>query len=139
MHMKDRKPVIIAVAVGGLALAANGAAAAIALSATAAPPQAAVFGIAGLTAAFIGLIVTIIWALRDDTVKPRQYRERVFTPWSEQEEDFAPMVAQATTRSSLALARVPLPAMAPAAAVSEGRVVYIAEWLKARGVEHANA
>jgi hypothetical protein len=136
--MNDRKPVIIAVAVGGLALAANGAAAAIALSATAAPPQAAVFGIAGLTAAFVGLVATIVWALRGDAVKPRPHRERVFTPWSEQEEDFAP-IAEPAPRSSLALARLPIPALAASPAASEGRVVYIAEWLKARGIEHANA
>jgi hypothetical protein len=139
MHMNDRKPVIIAVAVGGLALVANGAAAMIALSATAAPPQAAVFGITGLTAAFIGLIVTIVWAFRDEPKQPSIRHQRVFTPWSEQEDNFAPMAEPASTRSSLALARVPLPAMAASPAVSEGRVVYIAEWLKARGVEHANA
>jgi hypothetical protein len=132
--MNDRKPVIIAVAVGGLALAANGAAAVIALSASAAPPQAAVFGITGLTAAFIGLIATIIWAFRDDTAKPRQHHERVFTPWSEQEEQFIP-IAEPAGGSSLALAWAPVPAptLAPAPAISEARVIYIADWLKAHG------
>jgi hypothetical protein len=63
--MSARKPVIIAIAVGGLALAANGAAAMIAITASASPPEAVACGIIGLTAAFIGLITTIIWAFRD--------------------------------------------------------------------------
>jgi hypothetical protein len=137
--MSDRKPVIIAVAVGSLALAANGAAAMVAISASAAPPEAAVFGITGLTAAFVGLIATIIWAFRDEE-RPARPRERVFTPWSEQEEEFAP-IAEPAGRSSLALARAPAPAPAPvqAPAASEGVVIYLAEWLKTRGIEHANA
>jgi hypothetical protein len=136
--MSDRKPVIIAIAVGSLALAANGAAAVIAISASSAPPQAAIFGITGLTAAFIGLIATIIWAFSDD-VKPAR-RERVFTPWSEHmEQAFTrPLEPTPAPRSSLALARQPLPA-AMAEPASEGRVVYIADWLKAHGAEHANA
>jgi hypothetical protein len=135
--MRDRKPVIIAIAVGGLALAANGAAAVIAITASSSPPEAAVFGITGLTAAFVGLIATMIWAFRDEA-KPAHPRERVFTPWSEQEEAFVP-IAEPAGRSSLALARAPAPAPIPAPVASEGRVIYLAEWLKARGVEHANA
>ncbi|HXE26969.1 MAG TPA: hypothetical protein VN656_00575 [Stellaceae bacterium] len=136
--MNDRKPVIIAVAVGGLALAANGAAALIAISASSSPPEAAAFGIIGLTAAFIGLIFTIIWAFRDDA-QPSIRHERVFTPWSERdEEEFAP-IAGPIGRSPLALARVaaPAPALTLAPAASEGQVIYIAEWLKARGIQHA--
>jgi hypothetical protein len=137
--MSDRKPVIIAIAVGSLALTANGAAAMIAISASSAPPQAAVFGIVGLTAAFAGLITTIIWAFRDDP-KPAR-RERVFTPWSEHlEQAFIPAAEPARApRSSLALARLPIPAAMAAPVASEGRVVYIADWLKAHGAEHANA
>ena len=136
--MNDRKPVIIAVAVGGLALAANGAAALIAISASSSPPEAAAFGIIGLTAAFIGLIFTIIWAFRDDA-QPSIRHERVYTPWSERdEEEFAP-IAEPIGRSPLALARVAAPAPAPTLvpAASEGQVIYIAEWLKARGIQHA--
>jgi hypothetical protein len=138
--MSDRKPVIIAIAVGGLALAANGAAAMIAIAASSSPPEAVALGIIGLTAAFAGLITTIIWAFRDDA-PPSIRHERIFTPWSEREEiEFAPL-AEPVGRSSLALARAPAPAFAPlpAPAASDGRVVYIAEWLKARGIEHANA
>ena len=89
--MSDRKPVIIALAVGSLALAANGAAAMIAIAASAAPPEAVAFGIIGLTAAFIGLITTIIWAFRDEA-PPSIRHERVFTPWSERNDvEFAPL------------------------------------------------
>ncbi len=138
--MSDRKPVIIAIAVGGLALAANGAAAMIAIAASSSPPVAAAFGIVGLTAAFAGLATTIIWAFRDDA-PPSIRHERIFTPWSEHAEiEFAPL-AGPVGRSSLALARAPAfaPAAMPAPVAGDGRVVYIADWLKARGVEHANA
>lgn len=140
--MNDRKPVIIAIAVGGLALAANGEAAIIAISASSSPPEAAAFGIIGLIAAFIGLTFTIIWAFRDEP-QPSIRHERIFTPWSEraEEEELAPL-AEPVGRSPLALARVaaaPLPAPMPTPAASEGRVIYIADWLKARGIEHANA
>ena len=143
--MSDRNPVIIAVSVGGLALAANGAAAAIAISASPSPPEAVVFGIAGLTAAVIGLIAAVIWAFRDETM-PSLGREREFTPWSEHADaaELAPLAGPAG-RSPLALARAaapaqflaPAPAPARAPAVSEGRVIYIAEWLKAHDVQHA--
>ena len=144
--MSDRKPVIIAIAVGGLALAANGAAAIIAISASSAPPEAAACGIIGLTAAFVGLIFTIIWAFRDEP-QPSIRHERIFTPWSEraEEEELAPLaepVANSGGRSPLALVRVaaaPNPAPMPVPAASEGRVIYIADWLKARGIETANA
>lgn len=132
--MSERKPVIIAIAVGTLALAANGAAAVVAISASSAPPQAAAFGVIGLTAAFVGLIATIIWAFRDEPQAPPIRHQRVFTPWSERaEEEFAPL-AEPSGRSALALARFPLPAQAPAEEIaqSEGTVIYIAEWLKAR-------
>lgn len=137
--MNDRKPVIIAIAVGGLALAANGAAALIAISASSSPPEAAAFGIIGLTAAFVGLIFTIIWAFRDDP-QPSIRHERIFTPWSERadEEELTPL-PEPVGRSPLALARMPAPAPMPAPAASEGQVIYIAEWLKARGIEPANA
>jgi len=110
----------------------------IAISASSSPPEAAAFGIIGLTAAFIGLIFTIIWAFRDDA-QPSIRHERVFTPWSERdEEEFAP-IAGPIGRSPLALARVaaPAPALTLAPAASEGQVIYIAEWLKARGIQHA--
>jgi hypothetical protein len=127
----DRVPVIIAIAVGSLALAANGAAAMIAISASSAPPEAAMFGITGLSAAFVGLIATIIWAFRDDP-QPSIRHERIFTPWSERAEEFAP-VAAASGRSALALARMPMPAQAPAEeAAPDATVIYIADWLKAR-------
>jgi hypothetical protein len=143
--MNDRKPVMIAVAVGSLALAANGAAAVIAISASSAPPEAALFGITGLSAAFVGLLATIIWAFRDDP-KPASIRhQRVFTPWSERADaEFAP-ITDTAGRSGLALARVAAPAPlltarpAEEQAMSDGTVVYIAEWLKARGLAHANA
>jgi hypothetical protein len=141
--MNDRKPVMIAVAVGSLALAANGAAAIIAISASSAPPEAALFGITGLSAAFVGLLATIIWAFRDDP-KPIRH-QRIFTPWSERADaEFAPP-AETSGRSGLALARVAAPAPlltarpAEEPAASDGTVVYLAEWLKARGPEHANA
>ena len=137
--MSDRKPVIIAVAVGGLALAANGVAAAIAISASSAPPEAAAFGIIALATAFIGLIVTMIWAFREET-RPAIRHERLFTPWSEREDlGLAPLV-ETRGRAPLALARTaaaPAPAPLAAPAASDGRVIYIAEWLKARGIQHA--
>ncbi|HWE73977.1 MAG TPA: hypothetical protein VG328_12510 [Stellaceae bacterium] len=139
--MNDRKPVIIAVAVGSLALAANGAVAVIAISASSAPPDAALFAITGLSAAFVGLIATIIWALRDDP-KPASIRhQRVFTPWAERaDEEFAALV-ETSGRSALALARVaaPAPQRTEAPAAGEATVIYIAEWLKTRRVEHASA
>jgi hypothetical protein len=132
--MSDRKPVIIAVAVGGLALAANGAAAVIAISATS-PPEAAAFGITGLIAAFIGLLTTILWAWRDEA-PPQRRRERVFTPWTPlQEQDEAPLVAEEIE----AVAPRALAAAAPVAAVSDGRVIYLQDWLKAHSAQHANA
>jgi hypothetical protein len=130
--MSDRKPVIIALAVGSLALAANAVGAAIAISESSSPPEAAAFGIIGLTAAFIGLIVTIVWAFQEES-KPAIHSDRLFTPWSERADfEFAPL---AVGRSPLAVAHAPAPIATPA--VSDGRVVYIAEWLKARGVQHA--
>jgi hypothetical protein len=142
--MNDRKPVMIAVAVGSLALAANGAAAVIAISASSAPPEAALFGITGLSAAFVGLLATMIWAFRADP-KPSSIRhERIFTPWSERADEFAP-IAETGSRSGLALARVAAPAPlltarpAEEPATSEATVVYLAEWLKTRGLAHANA
>lgn len=137
--MSDRNPIIIAVAVGGLALAANGAAAMIAISTSPSPPAAVTFGVAGLAAAFIGLIAAVIWAFRDEC-KPSLHRERVFTPWSERADAAEPaLLARPVGRSSLALARTvaPAPSLAVAPAVGESRVIYIAEWLKARGVQHA--
>jgi hypothetical protein len=133
--MSDRKPVIIAVAVGGLALAANGAAAVIALSASSAPPEATTFAITGLSAAFIGLIITIVWAF-EGASKPALRHERLFTPWSEREAAQEPaLFVKQSGRSSLALARVAAPTLAPAA--SAGRVIYIADWLKAHDAQHA--
>ncbi|HEY1502744.1 MAG TPA: hypothetical protein VGF92_00525 [Stellaceae bacterium] len=137
--MNDGKPVIIAVAVGGLALAANSAAAAIALAASSAPPEAAVFAIIGLTAAFVGLMITIAWAFQAEP-QPATQHERVFTPWSEREETGL-MFAEAAGRSSRGFARTAAapaemlaePAPMPAPAASDGRVIYIADWLKARG------
>jgi hypothetical protein len=135
-HMNDRKPVIIAIAVGSLALAANGAAAMIAISASSAPPQAAIFGIIGLAAAFGGLLATVIWAFRDEPA-PSIRHQRVFTPWSERSdviEEFVPVAAPAG-RSSLALARLaakPMP-VAAHAIESDAQVIYIADWLKAHG------
>ena len=137
--MSERKPVIIAIAVGSLALAANGAAAMIAISASSSPPEAAAFGIIGLTAAFVGLIATIIWAFRDEPEQPSIRHQRIFTPWSERsEEEFAPL-SGLSGRSALALARVPMPAQAPAeeSAPRDGTVIYIAEWLKARAPVNA--
>jgi hypothetical protein len=112
----------------------------IAIAASSSPPEAAAFGIAGLTAAFIGLIATIIWAFRDEAPPPIRH-ERVFTPWSERdEEEPAPRTVPAG-RSPLALARAAAPAPAPMPAAtpvaSDDRVIYLADWLKARDVQHA--
>jgi len=145
--MSDRKPVIIAVGVGALALAANGAAAVVAISASNAPPEAATFGIIGLAAAFVGFLITILWAFQDEA--PPIRHERIFTPWSERAEDeFAPRIDY-KGRSPLALAAraapasapqvATAPAIAPAPADDENRVIYIAEWLKARGIQPADA
>lgn len=134
--INDRKPVIIAIAVGGLALAANGTVAAVAIAASSAPPEAATFGIIGLAAAFIGLITTIIWAFRDDA-QPSIRHERVFTPWSERDDSEPMLFTQSRSRTPLALARAPAPAPIAAPAADDRRVVYIAEWLKARGAQHA--
>jgi hypothetical protein len=142
--MSDRKPVVIAVTVGALALAANGAAAVVAVSA-AAPPQAAVFGITGLTAAFIGLITTILWAWRDEA-QPQRPRGRVFTPWVPPQDDteayFLPQPVRAGQPLALAAAptmsllEVPAPKPAP---VAEGRVIYLQEWVKAHAAPRVNA
>jgi hypothetical protein len=134
--MKDRKLVVIAVAAGVLTLAANGAAAAIAISASSAPPEAATFGIIGLTAAFIGLILTMVWAFREEA-QPAIRRERVFTPWSEREDGEPMLFAEPYSRTPLALARAPAPAPIATPAADDGRVVYIAEWRKTRGIQHA--
>ncbi len=84
--MSDHKPVAIAMIVGSLALAANGAAAFVALSVTT-QPQAIGFGIAGLVASFIGLITTAVWARRRDVVvREVQQRAPMLTPWTPIEE-----------------------------------------------------
>lgn len=141
--MSDRKLVIIALAAGGLTLAANGAAAAIAISASSAPPEAAAFGIIGLGAAFIGLMLTMVWAFRDEA-KPAPRRERVFTPWSERDDAEPVLFAAPRSRAPLVLARAaaapataPILAPLPAPAAVEGRVIYIADWLKTRTIRHA--
>lgn len=140
--MSERKPIIIAVAVGSLALAANGAAAVVALSA-AAPPQATVFGIIGLTAAFIGLITTILWAWRDE-VKPQPNCGRVFTPWGPPEGDTeAYMLPGPSRRSSLALAAVAteqatpvtVATIAAVAPVADAQVIDLRDWLKSHRPE----
>ncbi len=74
--MSDHRPIAIAVTAAILAIAANGAAALIAVSATA-RPEALGFGIAGLGAAFIGLVLTTLWARRG-AAPPRPHR--VFAP-----------------------------------------------------------
>ncbi len=81
--MSDHKPIAIAMTVGTLAIAANGAAAIVAMSATAAP-EAMGFGIAGLAAAFVGLTLTLLWACSSD---PREQRapRKVFAPWKPEE------------------------------------------------------
>ena len=136
--MSHRKLVIIAVAAGGLTLAANGAAAAIAISASSAPPEAAAFGIIALAAAFIGLMITVVWAFREEAAPPIR-RERVFTPWSERDDIEPRLFAETRGRAALALARTAAPAPAPfaAPAASDDHVIYIEEWLKARRVRHA--
>jgi hypothetical protein len=138
-QMSDRKPVVVAVTVGGLALAANGAAAVIAISANS-PPEAAAFGIIGLVAAFTGLVTTILWAWREDAVKPQPRRERVFTPWVPLAEEFEPRLVAARGASPLARAAMPAPAplATPVPAVS-GTVIYLQDWLKTRAAQHANA
>lgn len=147
--MSDRKPIVIAVSVGALALAANGAAAVVAVSA-AAPPQATVFGIVGLTAAFIGLITTILWAWRDEAV-PQRPRGRVFTPWVPAQNDteayFLPQPMRAGQPLALAApaalldapaVAAPVPAPKPATA-AEGRVIYLQDWLKAHSAPRVHA
>jgi hypothetical protein len=80
--MSDHRPVAIAVTVGTLAIAANAAAAIIAVSATA-RPEAMGFGIAGLSAAAIGLVLTTLWARRGATLRPRP----IFAPQTVPEDD----------------------------------------------------
>jgi hypothetical protein len=139
MQMSDRRSVVIAVTVGGLALAANAAAAVIAISANS-PPEAAAFGITGLTAAFIGLITTILWAWREEAVKPQPRRGRVFTPWVPLPEDQEPHFAAPRGASQLAVAAAPAAMMTPAPApAGGGRVIYLQDWLKAHAAQHANA
>ena len=137
--MSDRKPVVIAVMVGSLALAANGAAAVIAISSNS-PPEAAAFGIIGLTAAFAGLIMTMLWAWRGETARPQPRRERVFTPWQARVDVREPVLL-AEPRASRALARAiaPTPQPVPVAAPTGDVVIYLEEWLKARAAQHAGA
>ncbi len=125
--MSDRKPVVVALTVGGFALAANGAAVVIAISANS-PPEAAAFGIIGLIAAFTGLITTILWAWREDAVKPQPRRERVFTPWVPLAEEREPRLVAARGASPprpdrhasrRALLATPVPAVG-------GTVIYLA-------------
>jgi hypothetical protein len=139
--MSDRKPIVVAITVGTLALSANGAAALIAVSASA-PPQAAAFGIVGLTAAFIGLITTILWACRREQPKPQ--RKRVFTPWVPPQDDTeAYMLPQPGRHSALALAAAPLaaaPSLAPPApGVADAQVINLQDWLKAHRPQHVLA
>lgn len=138
--MGDRRSLILAVTVGTLAVSANSAALLIALS-RAAPPQAAAFGIIGLTAAFIGLIVTILWACRREQPIPRQRCGRVSVPWASPAEDADAYLLPGSGRhSALALAARPAtPARAAAApetapvakpAAVEAQVIDLQEWLK---------
>jgi len=103
--MRDRRAIMIATILGGSALAANIAAAAIAVSVTS-PPAAAAFAIAGIAAALTSLIVAIVWALHDRT-----------------------SVTQADATTSTA----------PRPTGSEGRVIYLDEWLKTRGAARGRA
>lgn len=141
--MSDRRPIVVAITVGTLALSANGAAALIAVSASA-PPQAAAFGIVGLTAAFIGLITTILWACRREEPKPQ--RKRVFTPWVPPQDDTeAYMLPEPGRHSVLALAAAPvaaapsLAASAPAPVAADAQVINLQDWLKAHRPQHAPA
>lgn len=147
--MSDRKPIVIAVSVGAVAVAANGAAAIIAVSA-AAPPPAVVFGIAGLTAAFVGLIATLLWAWRDEVALPERPRGRVFTPWVPPQDDteayFLPQPTRAGQSLALAapaalldVAPTPMPVPKPAPAAAEGRVIYLEDWLKAHRAPRVHA
>lgn len=148
--MSDRRPLIIAVTVGTLAVSANGAALLIAVS-PAAPPEAAAFGIIGLTAAFIGLITTILWACRREQPKPQQKRGRVFTPWVPPADDTeAYLLPEPGRHSALALAAAPLaPVSAPAPALAatpaaapqavEAQVIVLQDWLKAHRPQHVLA
>ncbi|HVA13826.1 MAG TPA: hypothetical protein VNF99_11290 [Stellaceae bacterium] len=123
--MSDRKPVVIAIAVGSLALAANGAAAMVAVAATE-QPEAVAFGVAGLTAALVGLIATILWAWRDEA-PPQRPRKRVFTPWAPPQDQDATFFPAEIGEEDMPLARA-APAM-PAPARAEG-VIYLQDWLK---------
>ncbi|HLI22173.1 MAG TPA: hypothetical protein VKV32_13695 [Stellaceae bacterium] len=151
--MSDRRPLVFALTVGALALSANGAALLIAVS-PAAPPQAAAFGIIGLTAAFIGLITTILWACRRDEPKPQKKRGRVFTPWVPPADDGeAYLLPEPGRHSALALAAAPRasmtsPAPAPPAPVAapvaapvktEAQVINLQDWLKAHRPQHVLA
>lgn len=151
--MSDHRPIEIAVTAAILAIAANGAAAIIALSATA-RPEAMGFGLAGLAAAVIGLITTMLWARRG--AAPRR-PHRVFAPVPPFERDESPepfppqrLAAVGRGRSNpvgapdrqpdplrAARARGPEPgtepfARPPAAADGEHVVIYIRDWLAAK-------
>lgn len=133
--MSDYRPVIIAATVGTLAVSANGAALLIALS-PAPPPQAAAFGIIGLTTAFIGLIITILWACHREEPKPQKKRARVSKPKVPAAGDTeAYRLCEPRRHSALAIAAAPLtpaPQAAPAAAPVkiEAQVIVLEDWLK---------
>lgn len=136
--MSHGKPVVIAVAVAGLALAANSAAAAIAV-AMPAPPQATAFGLTGLAAAFIGLVTTVLWAWPD--APPQPARRRVFSPWVPPREADMPLsMPEPPARIACAYPLSPPESTAaPAGPDADGRVIYLADWLKTHGVQRANA
>ncbi|HEY3918747.1 MAG TPA: hypothetical protein VGL83_13195 [Stellaceae bacterium] len=108
--MNRGKAVVVAIAVAAPVIAANVAVAAMA-AATNSPPEAATFGITGLTAALIALILAILWAWRSEPAQPRAAAI----------EPIAPAIA-------------PPPAQPSSVAVS-GAVIVLADWLKAHSVQ----
>jgi len=153
--MSDHKPIAIAMTVGTLAIAANGAAAIVALSATT-RPEVMGFGIAGLAAACVGLTLTLVWACSSDPREQRKPRRKIFAPWrpeafeveAEPDPTEIPVLSEIDEQSAIAAVRLamaaqpvqrlrPQPRPTPAPAPnSEPVVVNLHDWLQER---HSNA
>lgn len=111
------KPVVVAFAVAALVIAAN-AAVAVMAAATNSPPETATFGITGLTAALIVLLIAILWVWRSEPAPPFVAGTR-----AEPHEPAMPAFAAAL----------------PSAVAAGAAVINFQDWLKARGAPRLNA
>lgn len=117
--MNRNRRVVVAVAVAALVIAAN-AAVALMAAATNSPPETATFGITGLTAALIALLIAILWVWRSEPAPSFGATAR-----AEPHEPAPPRMT-------------PAPAQ-PSPGATAGAVIDLQAWLKAHAPHRLNA